>query len=190
MKISLRKANVLQTGINDAIKNINIVDNVSINEFQVAEDVISAKAKENIAAYQRKAALINVQYDIRNAVAEANSANGINGRLTEVARIDKLIALNQQLAGFNVRTDAAIVAGKLDKIRNRKEDSRASLYGHADEVATGVFNQDTVDDFKATANKLKKDKQKVQDEILELNVRTEIVLSEQAVKTLSSEGLL
>ena len=190
MKISLRKANVLQTGINDVIKNINIVDNVSINEFQVAEDVISAKAKENIAAYQRKAALINVQYDIRNAVAEANSANGINGRLTEVARIDKLIALNQQLAGFNVRTDAAIVAGKLDKIRNRKEDSRASLYGHVDEVATGVFNQDSVNDFKATANKLKKDKQKLQDEILERNVRTEIVLSEQAVKTLSSEGLL
>jgi hypothetical protein len=190
MKISLRKANVLQNDINEAIKTISIADSVSINEFQNAEDVISAKALESVNAYQRKLRLINALYSIRSAVSDANAAAGISKRLTEIAHLDKILALSQQMAGFTVRTEPAIVAGKLDKIRNRKEDSRASLYGHVDEVATGVFNQDTINDFKATANKLKKDKQKLQDEILELNVRTEVVLSEQAVQTLSSEGLL
>lgn len=189
MKISLRKANVLQNSINDAIKTISIADSVSINEFQVAEDVISAKALESVNAYQRKLRLINALYSIRSAVAEANAIAGISKRLTEIAHLDKILVLNQQMAGFTVRTEPAIIAGKLDKIRNRKDDVR-SIYGHNDEVSTGIFSQETINDFKATANKLKKDKQKLQDEILELNVRTEIVLSEPAVQTLLSEGFL
>jgi hypothetical protein len=190
MKISLRKASVLQNSINDAIKTISIADSVSINEFQNAEDVISAKALETVNAYQRKLKLINALYSIRSAVAEANATAGISKRLTEIAHLDKILVLNQQMAGFTVRTEPAIVAGKLDKIRNRKEENARSLYGYSDEVSTGVFNQDTINDFKSTANKLKKDKQKLQDEILELNVRTEIIISEQAVQTLVSEGLL
>lgn len=190
MKISLRKANVLQNDINETVKTISIVDSVSINEFQNAEDVISAKALESVNAYQRKLRLINALYSIRSVVAEANATSGISKRLTEIAHLDKILVLNQQLAGFTVRTEPAIVAGKLDKIRNRKEESARSLYGHADEVSTGIFNQETVNDFKATVNKLKKDKQKLQDEILELNVRTEVAISDQAVQTLVSEGLL
>jgi hypothetical protein len=37
---------------------------------------------------------------------------------------------------------------------------------------------------------LKKDKQKLQDQVLEANVRNEIVLSEATVKVLQAEGLV
>jgi hypothetical protein len=190
MKISLRKASVLQNSINDVVKTVTIADTVSINEFQDAETFIAAKALESVLSYQRKLGLINALYSIRGAVADANATNGVSKRLTEIAHLEKVMALNLQLAGFTVRTEPAIVAGKLDKIRNRKEESARSLYGHSDEVSTGVFNETTVADFKAKAQTLKKEKQKLQDEILELNVRTEITLSEQAVKTLQAEGLL
>ena len=40
MNITLRKANVLQNSIQDAIKNIKVELNVEINEFQNVEEVL------------------------------------------------------------------------------------------------------------------------------------------------------
>jgi hypothetical protein len=189
MNITLRKANAIQNSINDVIKSIQVNGIVSINEFQNAEDLISARAKEAVAAYERKMDLTNALYSIRGAVAGANGTAGIDSRLTEVARLDKAIAMAKEMSELTVRTEANVITGKLDKIKNRKEESR-SIYGREDEVNTGVLTQATVDQFKTSVLKLKKSKQKLQDEILELNVRTEITLSEQAVAVLSREGLL
>jgi hypothetical protein len=75
----------------------------------------------------------------------------------------------------------------LDKIRNRKEDS---YYGRNEEVSTSIFTSQEIDNFKNVLAVSKKQKQKLQDELLELNVRTEITLSEQTVATLTKENIL
>ena len=190
MNITLRKANSLQNSINDQIKSITIADAVNINEFQDAEAVILAKAQESMLTHERRVELTNALYSIRSAVAQANANSGVDQRLTEVARLDKIIGYNQEMAKMTVRTEASVISGKLEKIRNRKEDSRMSIYGHSDEVQTGLLSEETVAQFKAAVLKLKKTKQKLQDEILELNVRTEIQLNSQVVAVLTQEGLL
>jgi uncharacterized protein YdcH (DUF465 family) len=79
----------------------------------------------------------------------------------------------------------------LEKIRNDKgENSRRSLYGHSDTVSTTVVSQEQIDQVKVEIKNLKKQKQKLNDEILELNIKTEIPLSDEVVATLTEEGLI
>jgi hypothetical protein len=53
-----------------------------------------------------------------------------------------------------------------------------------------VLSRDQIGQAKAEVLSLKKQKQKLNDEVLELNIKTEIPLSEDVVQTLQAEGLL
>jgi hypothetical protein len=189
MNITLRKANALQNAINDALKHVDVKVKVSLNEYQDAEGVLAvsqADAKQNI---QRRVALTNALYDIRKAVGEVNHTAGVDAKLTELARIEKQIQLYGAYVGSEVREAAVVIAGKLEKLRNDKSERR-SIYGYGDTVDTGVFSADDVAGFKAVVANLKKQKQALQDAVLEANVRNEVVLGEAVVKTLQAEGLV
>jgi hypothetical protein len=86
--------------------------------------------------------------------------------------------------------DLVVLNGKLDKIKNRPTDSRASVYGYDDNVSSGVISQAQMDQIKAEIKNLKKQKQKINDEVLELNIKTEIPLNDEVVATLTAEGLI
>lgn len=189
MNITLRKANALQNSINDALKHVDVKVKVSLNEFQDAEGVLAvsqADAKQNI---ERRVALTNALYEIRKAVGEVNHTAGVDAKLTELARIEKQIQLYGAYVGSEVREAAVVIAGKLEKLRNDKSERR-SIYGYGDTVDTGVFTADDVAAFKAVVANLKKQKQALQDAVLEANVRNEVVLGEAVVKTLQAEGLV
>jgi hypothetical protein len=57
-------------------------------------------------------------------------------------------------------------------------------------VTTTVFTEEDIKGFKMFVSLAKKGKQTLQDQVLELNVRTDISLSADTVQTLNSEGLL
>jgi hypothetical protein len=190
MKINLRKANALQLSVQEAIKSIKFDTDVKINEFQVAEDEI-AKARDAFAAKQeRHRGLLNSLYDIRKAVSRANSAQGVDVKLADVALMDKKIQYLADLAGKTVRESVEVVAGKMDRLRNRKEDTRNLYYGHDASVDTSIFTQEDIAGFRTAVSMGKKAKQKLQDELLDINVRTEIELGADAVTVLTAEGLL
>ena len=188
MNITLRKANALQNSINEALRHIDIKVKVNLNEFQDAESVIagaSAEAKKNL---NRKVELTNALYEIRRAVGEVNHTAGVDAKLTELARIEKQIQLYGAYVGSEVREAAVVIAGKLKKLSETEAKSR--IYGYSDTVDTSVFNAEDVAGFKAVVANLKKQKQTLQDAVLEANVRNEVVLGEAVVKTLQAEGLV
>ena len=190
MNISLRKASALQNSINDAIKAITLTTEVALNEFQHTETTVAdtlIKFKSDLA---RRDSLVSALYEIRKAVGVANNSNGVNMRLADVAHLEKQIQSYSALASKEVRENWEVINGKLDKIRNRKDDSRSSLYGYNDTVSTSVLDAADIKAFKDLVAEAKKAKQKLQDEILELNVRSEIALSDRTTQTLTSERLL
>jgi hypothetical protein len=77
----------------------------------------------------------------------------------------------------------------LEKIRNGK-DERRCIYGYGDTVDTSVFADSDIAGFKAVVANLKKQKQTLQDAVLEANVRNEVVLKQVTVETLTAENLL
>ncbi len=190
MKITLRKANALQTAINDVIKGIEFNTSVSINEFQDPTEVITASEAVFAKNMQRRDALYSALYELRKLVSKGNDVSEISQKLADVAFLEKQISFFSGLASKPVRESDAVITGKLEKIRNRKEESRASLYGRDDTVDTSILLQDDIDGFRKLVAHAKKQKQRLQDEILEMNVRTEIPLSETSVNTLTSEGII
>ena len=189
MKITLRKANAIQNSINEVVRGIAIDSTIRVNEFQDPEAEIAKTAAKVKTDVNRRVALNNALYEIRKAVGVVNAQN-VSERLAEVARIEKEIQFFNSLTENKARETAEVIRGKLDKIRNRKDDSRASIYGRDEEVATSVFTEDDIKSFKAAVAENKKAKQKIQDEILELNVKSEITLSETTVQTLKGENLI
>lgn len=190
MKITLRKANALQLAISEAVKNINVETNVKINEFQDGEAEIARVAAELQSNIARRNQLLGAMYEIRQAVSTANAGAGVDVKLAGVARLEKDIQFYNGLAGNKVREDAVVVAGQLAKLRESKNDTHRSIYGYNNTVDTSVLTAEDLKGFRTAAAIAKKAKQKLQDELLEINVRTEIELAAGAVEFLTAEGLI
>jgi hypothetical protein len=126
-------------------------------------------------------------YEIRKAVARANADESINDMLAEVAMLEKEIQFNNTYATKSPRLSDAVIEGKLSKLKEGKEDT---FYGRGNTVDTGIFTTEEVNDFKRTVADLKRQKQKLQDTLLELNVQTEIELDEETVRFLERADIL
>ena len=190
MKITLRKANTLQLAIGEAVKSISVETDVKLNEFQVGEVEIARVATEFRANLARREQLMGAMYAIRKAVSTANAGAGVDVKLADVAQLEKQVQFYNGLAGKKVREDAVVVEGQLNKLRESKDDSRRSIYGYTSTVDTSVLTAEDIKSFRTASATAKKAKQKLQDELLEINVRTEILLDDHAVVLLTVEGLL
>lgn len=190
MNITLRKANAIQNSINEAVKNIKVELTVEINEFQDVEAAITKANNTLVENDSRRQKLTMALYNIRALVGTANAASGIDTALAKAAFIDKRIAQLDQLATASEMTEIDVIKGKIEKIKNDKGESRRSLYGYNDTVSTSVLGKEQIAQAKAEVLNLKKQKQKLNDEILELNIKTEIPLNDDTVATLQAEGLL
>ncbi len=188
MNITLRKASALQNAINETLKGLEVTTTATVDEFQDAGAVIAAKRNEVKQTVVRKSALLDVLYTVRKGVAAANATAGITDLLAEVAQLDKRIQLQNALASASVQLEAAVLDGRLNRLREQTGEAR--LYRHTSGVETGVFNEEEIAAAKAELADLKKRKQALQDRLLELNVGTTVALSEKSVIVLQQEGLL
>lgn len=190
MKITLRKANAVQLGINDIVKGLKFETAVNLNEFQDVDAVLLENTSKFLANVDRRRALTDALYQIRLATGVANSQAGVDSRLTMVAHLEKQIQFYTGIASAEARESLDVVKGKLEKIKSRPADARASIYGYNDNVATNLFAEADLAVFKNAVKDMKKQKQKLQDEVLEINVRTEIELSDAVAQVLTAEGLV
>lgn len=190
MNITLRKSNVIQLSINDVIKSLNFDATVKINEFQDGEVEIDKARTALTSNIQRRGALISALYEIRKSVSAANSQAGIDNKLADVAHLEKEIQFYTGLSANQVREDHNVIVGRLEKMRKEDNSKHRSMYGFIETVDTTVLTQEALDTFRKAVSTAKKSKQKLQDEILELNVKTQIVLSADTQKTLQTEGVV
>ena len=190
MKITLRKANAVQNSITEAIKAIKITGEAKLNEFQEPTAELQKANSELFANDARRQKLLLSFYNIRGLVGQANASAGVDLALAKAAYIDKRIGQLNEIAGFDVVTDLAVINGKIEKLKSGKDETRRSLYGYESTVDTGVISTEQLAQVKTEIKNLKKQKQGLNDEILELNIKTEIPLSDEVVATLQAEGLI
>jgi hypothetical protein len=189
VKVSLRKANSIQNNINDLLKNISIKPVVEISEFQDPVATLQAANDAVMAADVRRADLLMALYSIRATMGVANFNSGIGNRLSHLAYIDKRLSQLDTLTAESAQLkDLNIITGQLDKIRNRREEHR--LYGYENNVSSGVLQAQQIEAIRGIIRELKKQKQSLNDEVLELNVRTEIDLTDDVEAILVKEGIL
>jgi len=192
-QISLRKANAIQQSITEMVRAINFETVTSINEFEDVDKKLETSGAKCMASIQAAADLYEALYSIRLLVSDANATSGINGLLTRIAHMEKLIQLNTQIGTAGPQGDLAVVKGKIAKIKGAPDSAQAglSVYSRSvTEVSTGVFTQEQLLNFKLAANAIKKEKTKLQDKVLELNISTTIELPENVVAILESADLV
>lgn len=191
MKISLRKANAVQGAITEALAALNLSTEVALNEFEAVEVVLERELARLMANLDQRDALQAAMFDIRSLVGTANVTEGVNAKLAQLAHLEKDIGQFTRLAKVTPALSRDVIVGKLDKIRNRKEDGASMYYGErGDTVATSILAEDVIASYAAKARELKKAKVALQDELLELNVRAEIKLSDATVATLKANGIV
>ena len=188
MKITLRKANALQNTIQEHIKTIDIAMTVSLNEFQTPAVELSVARNTLIANDIKRTQLTKALYGIRAKVGRANSEAGVADLLTDAAFIDKRLGFLKGLTESKVVEAEVVLNGKLEKLRTQDKNSR--IYGYNDTVDTGVLEAAQIEGYKAEMRDLKKQKQSINDKVLELNVRTEIELDADTVSLLQAEQLV
>ena len=188
MKITLRKANAVQLAINEALKGLDFPHSVQLNEYEAYTAQIAAVRSRFETSTATRAKLIGALYEIRRAVARANAEQGINDMLAEVAMFEKQIQHFNTFATKSARLSDKVIEGKLEKVRGIKEESR--LYGRYDTIDTSIFFESEIDDFKKTVADLKRQKQKLQDTLLELNVQTEIEVGDETANFLVRADIL
>ena len=188
MNISLRRAAALQNSIQEVLRGIVLDVNVKLNEFQDAERVIQDRQTQLTQALRRRDHLIAAVYQIRGAVGDANYTAGINSRLTEIARLDKSIQDYQNLAAGAPRQASEVIEGQLQKLRASRPEPR--MYGYDSTVETTILRPEDIQQYQRQVQELRRQRQRLQDEILELNVRTEISLSPETLETLRDQDLV
>lgn len=189
MKITLRKANALQNAIQEHLKTIEVKTSISINEFQKPEGEIACARDGVVANDRRRANLTMALYVIRGLVGKQNVYVGISDHLARAAYLDKRIGQLKGLVESSVVESDAVINGKLEKIRNDKSE-RGGFYGRNDTVDTGVLTQEQINQYKTDMSILKKEKQSINDKVLELNVRTEIEIVSEVLEILEKEQLI
>lgn len=188
MNISLRRAAALQNSIQECLRGIALEATVRLNEFQDAESVISQRQAQLVQNLYRRQHLIAALYEIRAQVGDANQAAGINQRLTDIARIDRLIQDHQTLSQVAPRLAGEVISGQLARIRESRPEQRG--YGYDSTVETTIMRAEDIQAHRRSLQELRRERQRTQDLILELNVRTEISLSPNTLETLREHDLI
>lgn len=186
MELTLRKANVIQNNINEMLKGLELNTKVTLNEFEDVQEQIDAVRTQFFTHNATRSKLIGALYEIRRKVAHANADAGINDMLADVAMLEKQIGFNNMLAGKGAQTALRVLNGKVQKNATAKEDH----FYRDTEVSTSIFTDVEVEDFKRNASMSKRDKQRLQDQLLELNVQTTIELDEETARFLEKADIL
>jgi len=189
--INLRKASALQTALQEMLKDTDVKTSISLTEFKDPVGEINSANVEFFAKDTKRNDILMSIYSIRSLVGIQNAIAGVTARLTHIAYIDKRIGqLEHVVTSTPEMLDMEIIAGKLDKIKNRSVDSRESIYGRHDEVTTGVLSAEQIESIRGVVRDLRKQKATLNDEILELNIKTTIELTPDVEAVLTRENLI
>jgi len=194
MQINLRKASALQSDIQSMIRSISVDTRASFEERETVAEEMTEAINEWRTNLDRKTDLINVLFGIREKVGVANAECGLNTKLTEHRRVSEQKELIEDTIdgrrGRMLTTEQVI--DKLTKMEERVENAKEALFGRSRdiEVYTELLDKEELDSFRKEIRSLKKLQRSINEEVLELNIRTHIVLSEAEVQVLRNEDLI
>jgi len=187
MKLTLRKANAIQAAINEMIKGLDLGTTVTLNEFQPVGEQIQAVRDRFWTHAATRLKLTMALYEIRTKVAQANAAAGINNMLADVAYHEKQISFYNMLASKGAQTALLVLNGQLKKLAEVKDEGFG--YSRRD-IVTSIFTEEEIEDLRRQVADSKRQKQSLQDTLLELNVQTEIELEEGTASFLQKADIL
>lgn len=191
MKINLRKAAVVQQQIQEEVKRISnekTTVTVSLYDTDIGAK-ITAQAEKYKLNNQRVSRLLDTNRFLREMVARKNAETGIVGYLAEDAMLSTFEA---RLRGMS-ELDTSISQTALEKeiaSRIATITSERNLYGRNEHnIEVNVMDESFVNAAKQELEQVRRRRRKIKDEMVSINVRTEIDVPEQVALVLAELGL-
>jgi len=191
MKINLRKASVVQQTIVDEIKRLGTEDTtVKISLF---EPNINARLEEQLvkvkANHSQAGRLLNANKFLRAVVAKKNAEVGITDYLAEEAMLASAEARLKAYSESAVRQNLDALMAEIESRKATSANERVSIYGREYTVDVNVVPAEAVAEAKKELENIRKRRRKIKDEMVSINVRTEIEVPEQVAQVLTELGL-
>ena len=193
MQVNLRKAAAIQSEISSALREIEVSPYQVFEDKERVVEEVAEKTQEWKTNLLRKQTLNAVLYSMRDKVGQANVASGVSKLLTEERRINAdmhwLEAILDKCKSEKCYSADEIVS-KLEQLEKKSEDREnyLSLRGFA--VSSILVTKEELAEYRKEMSGLKKQLRKINDSLLELNISTEISLSDKEVTVLETEDLL
>lgn len=179
MKITLRKANALQLLILEKIKSQQLSLNLSIDKYTPIQPALQDARNAFAVGLLTLTGLLDVLYSIRKAVAKAGQEAGIASILTDLACLTKAEELYK-----NIDPKTKMFPGE-ELISQQQSDLKTDTSAYRKEsFAVGILEPEILDELLKTKSDIRKKRVKLSDELLELNIKTEIELNETQVSIL------
>ena len=189
MRVSLRKANALQEQLNEAIKIRPSADHeVNVVDFELWRSEIESSQTKSFTDVKRKLEMVEARFSIRKNIANHNTLSGVTDLLTDLNHVEsKMTTIQRWILQRDVRSKDEV----LEKQRNRKvaRAENADYDGYIS-MDVSVIGKDDHDHWTEKVQELRRTKAKINDELLSLNIKTEIDLTPEVVKTLKQENLI
>lgn len=186
MKLTLRKASAVQSVIMDKINSINLSTTVELNEFQSPEEIIKSAADALSINIDLKESLLGAYYEIRTALGIVNASCGVTQKLAALVEYEKKMQMYKNLVTTPAREDASVIIGKVSRLKT----SDSASYAYRNTVTTGILLQSVINGFESLIYAYTKEKQKLNDEILELNIKNSIDLSDSTTELLTRNNII
>ena len=203
MQVNLRKAAVIQSEISSALREIEVSPYEVFEDKERVVEEMAEKTQEWKKNLLRKQTLNAVLYSMRDKVGQANVASGVSKLLTEERRINAdmhwLEAILDKCKGEKYYSADEIVS-KLEQLEKKSEDREnyfsrrgsavSSILVRGSGVSSILVTREELAEYRKEMSVLKKQLRKINDSLLELNISTEISLSDKEVTVLETEDLL
>jgi hypothetical protein len=176
---------------------MNVMNNIEVSTKRSYADIdyVETDFHDHVSTWKnnlnRKWQLVDTLENIRKATAKANQDSGVSDLLTEERVItQKIKFLTEVMEYRNTRMyTVQEITDKLKKYQEIKSDS-VLAFRQEQSVTSSLISKEEISVYETEIRKLKKLRQKTNDQILELNVSTLIDLSESDVRFLEKEELI
>jgi hypothetical protein len=189
MKVSLRKANALQESLNEAIKvNPKTESEVDVLNFDLWKTEINNVQTRYFEDVRSKLEMVEARFAIRKEIANHNTLSGVTDLLGELAQVESMMTTIQR---WILRQTVRSTDEVLEKKRSRRmtQAERVDYDGYIS-MDVSVIGKGDHDHWTEKVQELRRTKASINDQLLELNIKTQIELPSQVVKILKRENLI
>lgn len=185
MQLNLRQAHELQTRINSTVKELQDDMELHVDLFYEGEPAgvlgnMMNKAFQDLETIQK---LLFIKTELRTKVAEKNAQVGIDGRLSQIACLQRMIEVYERVMGRGMRNDLHAVK---ERLASRREAHKANpdngdRYSCSDSFSVEVLDKKDHSEIKSRIKKFRREIRDLQEQILQLNVNSYVTLEQGTV---------
>lgn len=187
MRINLRKAAAVQQAIQDEVKRINVDHETRVSFFDGGAKFTLAAHFERFAAEQsRRERLLVALYTLRQIVARKNAEAGITDRLAEEAHLAALESSLAAISRCEPQPDLELLGRELQARREGKEESYGGRNYH---MMVSALPADYIKNTEAHLANIRRTRRRIRDEMVSVNVKTEVEVPSEVSTVLVELGL-